>query len=118
MKDPVAAKFLRVMILVPSSARYSSDGVPLGQFGKGLWEVLQLLHGITALAKLVAAGIAKWLDAITDRRVGVLTEPCRGFHDVGVGVVDDSPGVVGHASPLTGVAASLYPGARPITSAR
>src|SRR5690606_20577364 len=39
-------------------------------------------------------------DAVADRRVGVVAQPARRLHDVGVGVVHDVPGaVVRHGQP-------------------
>ena len=99
MKEPVAAKFLRSMISCASSARYSSEACFAARRSKAAVEVGQLLVGVAGLAQLVAAGERQGFDAVTDRRVGVVAEPRRRLHDVGVGVVDDAVGDVRHVIP-------------------
>ena len=63
-------------------------------------EVALLLGGVAGLAQLVAARVAQRLDPVADARVGVVAQPGRRLHDVGVGVVHDEPRlVVRHRSP-------------------
>ena len=58
---------------------------------EGVVEVGELLVRVARLAQLVAARVAQRRDAVAQRRVGVVAQPARRLHDVGVGVVDDEP---------------------------
>ena len=89
--EPVAAKFLRAMISAASAPRYSSLRVAGRRAVERRVEVAQLLVRVAGLAQLVAARVAQRLDAVADRRVGVVAQPGRRLHDVGVGVVHDEP---------------------------
>ena len=100
MNDPVAAKFLRSMISAASTARYSSDAVLRRQLHERGVEIAQLLLGVTGLLELVAARQLQRLDAVADVGVGVVPQPGRRLHDVGVRVVDDPPLDVRHPSSL------------------
>ena len=72
-----------------------------GQPVEGGDEVALLLVGVAGLAQLVAARVAQRLDAVADGGVGVVAQPRRRLHDVGVGVVDDEARlVVRHRLPL------------------
>ena len=66
-------------------------GVALPQVVERGVEVAQLAFGLTGLPELVAARVAQRRDAVPDARVGVVAQPVRWLHDVGVGVVDDQP---------------------------
>ena len=59
-------------------------------------QVPKLLVRITGLLQFVPAREREGLDAITDARVGVVTQPRGRFHDVRVSVVDDPSAHVGH----------------------
>ena len=54
--------------------------------------LVQLLR----LPQLVAARVAQRLDPVTDRRIGMVAQPVRRLHDVGVGIVHHEPGRVVH----------------------
>ena len=43
-------------------------------------------------------GIAGTFDAVADLRIGVVAQPVRRLHDVGVGVVGDTVSDVGHGT--------------------
>ncbi|MHB8438365.1 MAG: hypothetical protein ACYDD4_04295 [Acidimicrobiales bacterium] len=62
-------------------------------------EIALLVLDLTGLAQLVSTGVAKRCDALTDTGIGVVRQPRRGLHDVGVRVVDDPRFVVRHRSP-------------------
>ena len=87
----MAAKFLRGMISAASSARYSSEACLAAQPVERGDQVAQLLVGIAGLAQLVAARVAS-SGAMRSRTagIGVVPQPGRRLHDVGVGVVDDA----------------------------
>ena len=72
--------------------------VLLGEPGERRVEVAQLLVRITGLAQLVAPGVRQRRQPVPDLRIGVVPQPRRRLHDVGVGVVHDQPRrVVPHA---------------------
>ena len=96
MNEPVAAKFLRVMISAGLVVPVRRRGVGGGQALEGGLEVLLLGVGVAGLAQLVAAREAQRLDPVPHGRVGVVPEPARRLHDVSVGVVDDPQRVVRH----------------------
>ena len=87
-------------------------GVAVPQPSEGLLEVGELLGRVAGLAQLVAARVAEGLDALAQAGVGVVAQPCRGLHDVRVGVVDHQPGrVVGHGR-KSAIGMSGAPGGR------
>ena len=63
----------------------------LGQPGERRVEVPQLLVRIAGLAQLVAFRVRQRRQPIPDLRIGMIPQPRRRLHDVGVGVVDDQP---------------------------
>jgi len=67
---------------------------------EGGGEVALLLGDVAGLAQLVAAGVAQCVDAVPDARVGVVAQPRRRLHDVGVGVVDHPPRHVRHGASI------------------
>ena len=88
-------------------------GVAGAEAGEGVAEVAQLLVRVTGLAQLVAARVPQRLDAVPHRRVGVVPQPLRRLHDVGVGIVHDQPRrVVRH---LPSLAAGIWAPSPPPT---
>ena len=59
-------------------------------------EIAKLVFGVAGLAQLVPARERQRLDVLTNTGVGVIGEPGRSLHDVGIGVVDESSGDVRH----------------------
>lgn len=56
----------------------------------------------TGLSQLVTAAEIEWLDAIANRAIGVVAQPCWWLHDVRIGIVNDPPKlVVRHGFPFT-----------------
>ncbi len=55
-------------------------------------EIAQLLGRVAGLAELVDAGVVQRRDPLADACVGVVAQPVRRLHDMGVGVVHDQPG--------------------------
>ena len=87
--------------LAPSIVRVQTEGATLDAFGRsvprckspeGGIEIAQLLCRIAGLAELVDAGVVECCDAVADARVGMIAQPVRRFHDVGVGIVHNQPG--------------------------
>ena len=101
MNDPVAAKFLRAMISASSSARYSAEACRARSALEGGDQVALLLRRVAGLAQLVAARVAQDGEPVPVGGLGVVAQPGRRLHDVGVGVVDDPALGVGHVSLLS-----------------
>jgi hypothetical protein len=76
--------------------------VPVDQLLEGRGQIALLIGRIPGLAQLVAARVAQRLDPVAKPGIGVIAQPRRRLHDVGVGVVHRQPGgVVGHGpSPI------------------
>ncbi len=73
-----------------------------GQPNEGAIEIGELLIDGTGLPQLVTAAEIEWLDAIANRAIGVVVQPCRWLHDVRVGIVYYSAKlVVRHGFPFT-----------------
>ena len=59
----------------------------------------RLITAMVAVAGLDQfVGVPGAFDAVTNARVGMVAQPVRRLHDVGVGVVRDAVGDVGHAT--------------------
>ena len=65
-------------------------------------QVAGLLVGVARLPEFVASRVPKWLDPVPDTGIGVIAEPCRSLHDMGIGIVRNSPAVVRHGIHLPG----------------
>ena len=74
--------------------------VPFADPVEGGGQVVELLVGVTGLTQLVATEVPQRRDAVTNRGVGMVTQPLGRLHDVGVGIVDDAPGAVRHVASL------------------
>ena len=71
-------------------------GVALPQRVEGRDQVALLVGRVAGLAQLVAARIAQDGQAVAVGRLGMVPQPGRRLHNVGVGVVDDPALGVGH----------------------
>ena len=98
MNEPVAAKFLRAMICGLLVGPVLGRRVPGPQPVEGGQQVAPLLGGVARLAQLVAPRIAEHRQAVPEGGLGVVAQPGRCLHDVGVGVVDDPALGVGHVT--------------------
>ena len=88
MKLPVAAKFLP-----------RHDLGVLG--GAVLVGLVPGPHAVDVERVAVAVGVVARADPLAPFGVGVVGEPRRPFHDVGVGIVDDATFDVGHGPSFT-----------------
>ena len=87
------------MISASSSARYSGEACRARSCSKEAIEVALLLGGVAGLAQLVPARVAQHGQPVPVGGLGVVAQPGRRLHDVGVGVVDDPALGVGHGHP-------------------
>jgi hypothetical protein len=80
--------------------RVLGGAMALGEPVEGVGQVALLLGHVTGLAQLVPTRVPERLDAVPDGRVGVVPQPGRRLHDVGVGVVHHPPAAVRHGEML------------------
>ena len=106
MKPPVAAKFLRAMISAASTSRYSAERWRAASRSNVPSRSRSCSIGSPVWRNSLTAGVGQRRDSIAHRRVGVVAQPVRRLHDVGVGVVHrQSRGVVRPQRPVGRVSA-------------